>query len=537
MALNFPENPTIGDSYTLGGRSWQWDGTAWNIVGTSTASGGSSLAITFDKIAVAGQDNVVAEQQGDTLTLIAGTNMTLATDASADSVTFNAAGNNFTTIATDSGANVVAEQAADTLTISGGTNINTVGTAGTDTVAINLSPFSIDYLSDVDTTTSAPATGNVLKWDGAKWAPGIDATQGGSGTDADTLDGQDGSYYLNYNNFTNTPSVLTLTSLSVGAEATAAGDGGIAYNNVTGVFTYTPPNLSSFLTSVAFSDITSKPTTISGYGITDAFSGAYNDLTGRPAIPSNVSELTNDSGFITGIGSLSINALSDVDTASVAPTDGQVLAWDNTASKWEPATVSGGGGGEANQNAFSTIAVAGQQSVVADSSTDTLTLVAGSGITITTTEASDSVTITSSSSSVAFSDLTDLPSGLTIDKIAFQAITRLDVTNSGATAYLFDQYSGTNPTIYCISGTTIAFNLAAAGHPFLIQDGTGTNYNTGLYHVSTSGSLTTGASAQGKASGTLYWKVPYGISGGYRYQCQSHNVMVGAITVKAFNAI
>ena len=196
--------------------------------------------------------------------------------------------------------------------------------------------------------------------------------------------------------------------------------------------------------------------------------------------------------------------------------------------------VSGGGGGG---NAFSTIAVSGQQSVVADSATDTLTLVAGSGITITTTEASDSVTITGASSSVAFSDLTDLPSGLTIDKIAFQAITRLDVTNSGASAYLFDQYSGSNPTIYCISGTTIAFNLAAAGHPFLIQDGTGTNYNTGLYHVSTSGSLTTGASAQGKASGTLYWKVPYGISGGYRYQCSAHNVMVGAITVKAFNAI
>ena len=184
MALNFPENPSIGDSYSLGGRTWLWDGTAWNITGTSTASGGSSLAITFDKIAVAGQDNVVAEQQGDTLTLIAGTNMTLATDASADSVTFNAAGNNFTTIATDTGANVVAAQAADTLTIAGGTHINTVGTAGTDTVAINLTAFSIDYLSDVDTTTSTPATGNVLKWDGAKWAPGIDATQGGSGTDA-----------------------------------------------------------------------------------------------------------------------------------------------------------------------------------------------------------------------------------------------------------------------------------------------------------------------------------------------------------------
>ena len=35
---------------------------------------------------------------------------------------------------------------------------------------------------------------------------------------------------------------LSLAVLSVGAEATAAGDGAIAYNNATGVFTYTPPD-------------------------------------------------------------------------------------------------------------------------------------------------------------------------------------------------------------------------------------------------------------------------------------------------------
>jgi len=63
---------------------------------------------------------------------------------------------------------------------------------------------------------------------------------------------------------------LTLTSLSVGAEATAAGDGAIAYDNTTGAFTYTPPDTSTFLTSVAYADLTTTPTTLSGYGITDA---------------------------------------------------------------------------------------------------------------------------------------------------------------------------------------------------------------------------------------------------------------------------
>ena len=42
---------------------------------------------------------------------------------------------------------------------------------------------------------------------------------------------------------------IALTDLSVGAEATAAGDGDVAYDDTTGVFTYTPPDLSSYLTS------------------------------------------------------------------------------------------------------------------------------------------------------------------------------------------------------------------------------------------------------------------------------------------------
>ncbi len=49
-----------------------------------------------------------------------------------------------------------------------------------------------------------------------------------------------------------------------------------------------------------------------------------------------------DSAVDTRIAAASIDDLSDVDTSTVAPTDGQALVWDNTASKWEPGTVSGG---------------------------------------------------------------------------------------------------------------------------------------------------------------------------------------------------
>ena len=42
---------------------------------------------------------------------------------------------------------------------------------------------------------------------------------------------------------------VDLTAFSVGAEGSASGDGAISYNNLTGVFTYTPPDLSAFITS------------------------------------------------------------------------------------------------------------------------------------------------------------------------------------------------------------------------------------------------------------------------------------------------
>ena len=128
--------------------------------------------------------------------------------------------------------------------------------------------------------------------------------------------------------------------------------------------------------------------------------------------------------------------------------------------------------------------------------------------------------------------------GLTIDDIAYPAIARIEVAAADNMAFQMVPYSGNNPTIYAISGTTIAFKLNQGGtHPFLIQTSGGTNYDTGLVHVSTSGTVSTGGSAQGKTTGTLYWRVPVGISGTYHYQCQVHPGMVGNIVIKDITAI
>ena len=35
MAVDFPNSPTVGQTYTVGNRTWQWDGTSWNLQTTS----------------------------------------------------------------------------------------------------------------------------------------------------------------------------------------------------------------------------------------------------------------------------------------------------------------------------------------------------------------------------------------------------------------------------------------------------------------------------------------------------------------------
>ena len=167
MAINFPSTtsqPTDGSfTHTASGITWAWDGTTWNAQGVTgtytlpTASSnvlggvkvGSNLTISgdgtlaaqtgasvncFSTIQVSGQNNITADSNSDTLTFAAGTNVTLATNASSDTITINAAGGALTiqeegvSLATDAttlnfvGAGVTASGigATKTITITGG---------------------------------------------------------------------------------------------------------------------------------------------------------------------------------------------------------------------------------------------------------------------------------------------------------------------------------------------------------------------------------------------------------------------------------
>ena len=118
--------------------------------------------------------------------------------------------------------------------LAGTPSFSTVSISGSYNDLINKPTLvnDISDLADVDTQSQLPNTGQVLKWDGNKWAPADDITTGGGGLDATTLNGFASSYYLDYNNFTSKPTLF----------------------------------------DSQFSSLVATPTTLSGYGITDAIS-------------------------------------------------------------------------------------------------------------------------------------------------------------------------------------------------------------------------------------------------------------------------
>ena len=135
------------------------------------ASSGSTQNL-FETIAVSGQSNVVADSATDTLTLVAGTGMTITTDASGDSITFASSGstqNLFETIAVSGQSNVVADSATDTLTLVAGTGMTITTDASGDSITFASTGSYTN--SDVDThlNTGTASTNEILSWTGSDY--------------------------------------------------------------------------------------------------------------------------------------------------------------------------------------------------------------------------------------------------------------------------------------------------------------------------------------------------------------------------------
>ena len=160
---------------------------------------------------------------------------------------------------------------------------------------------------------------------GVVTATSFDGDLTGTATTATNLNNQAASYYLDYDNFTNTPTIptnnnqltngagfVTFTNVSqlnndsgyITAGSTFSGD----YNDLSN--TPTIPSDTSDLTNnagfVTFTNV-SQLNNDSGY-ITAAstFSGNYNDLTNTPTIPTNNNELTNGAGYVTSSGTVAL---------------------------------------------------------------------------------------------------------------------------------------------------------------------------------------------------------------------------------------
>ena len=198
------------------------------------------------------------------------------------------------------------------------------------------------------TVTLPSSTGTLLltNGDGSNLTNIVTTLTGGTGI---TVSASTGSVTING---------LELSDISVGTPSAASGSGSLSYDNSTGAFTYTPPDLSSYLTTytetqtlddvLTLGATTSQDITSTGKIL---YSNVYSAIVDLPSASTYHGMFAHVHGTGKGyfahsgnwiqlldVGS-SIDSLTDVDTSTVAPTDGQSLVWDSTTSKWEPGTI------------------------------------------------------------------------------------------------------------------------------------------------------------------------------------------------------
>ena len=466
--------------------------------------------------------------------------------------------------------------------------------------------------SDVDThlNQSNPTSGYVLTWNGSDYAWTANGTGSGIGDIVDDTTPQlGGTLDANGNTIDMGTNVLTDANLGQFITAHGWGDHGSAgyltsfteTNDLSAAVTWVNvpdanitqssvtqhqaalsvtesqiSDLGSYLTSVpaqTFASLTGTPTTVAGYGITDASSasgtetlinktintadnsitiveadisdlGSY--LTSVPA--QTFASLTSKPTTIAGYGITDGYANTDVDTHlnTSSATSGQVLSWNGSDYAWA-ADATGGA------TSINTAGNTGTGSVTFASET------------LTATGTTNQINVEASAFALSFSldaDLTGLstvnthtiPGGtgtlaLTSD-ITAETFTSLvqdttpelggdldvngktiahtfNVANSGSSAYTFSDDGNiwfptteSDPVLYLRRGEQYKFVVSAgASHPFQIR-------------VSNGGSAySTGVTNNGTGSGTVVFKVPMSAPATLYYQCTNHAGMGNTINI------
>ena len=296
----------------------------------------------------------------------------------------------------------------ETLQIAGGGGITTASDAeGKITVTASLNLGDIN-----DVTTTGANNGQALVWNNAqsRWEPGtvassIDELGDLSDVDVTTVAPQNDyalSWVASVNKWRpralNNIDAATITVTTDNSAATqypmfvGSNGGGGQTARTDANFNYNPNT--NTLAAVTLNSTTVNATDVNVSGTLD---NGTNEITvGTHFKMASAAELRYYAGDNTNYTAFRAPATLTGNTTFILPDgDGnvdQVLRTDGSGTlSW--VDQSGGGG---SQNLFSTIAVAGQTNVVADSTTDTLTFVAGSNMTITTDASTDTITFASS---------------------------------------------------------------------------------------------------------------------------------------------
>ena len=354
-------NPSIyvGDGSTAGGK-----------LVSASSSGSSGAQNAFTTVTVVGQSDIVADSATDTLGIIAGTNISITTSQSGDALTIN---NTFSQAAETDPIFSIHVSAGIT-----GTKItswdNAFGWGNHAALGYLSSGSSINALTDVDTSTTAPTNNQVLAWDGNNWVPAT-STAGTtlSGlVDTDTSNASTGKI-LEYSNGTwvignkgGGSGSTTLTGLSdtptnytskanffakVNSNATGLdfvdliASSPLSFNRTTNTLTisadtddiseatnlyYTNDRVNTLLGTKGYledSDFTSI-----GLMKRGAAAGSYSIVTDSSTNWNTAYSWGDHStvGYLTSISALSINALSDVATTNEATNE--ILRWNG--SNW-----------------------------------------------------------------------------------------------------------------------------------------------------------------------------------------------------------
>ena len=344
---------------------------------------------------------------------------------------------------------------------------------------------------------------------------------------------------------------ISLASLSV--TSNSVGTAALTYNNANGVFSYTPPDLSAYLTSLgdAAGVTTAKITnwdTAFGWGdhSTAGYLTSYTetdtlaDVTSRGATTNQTISFSASKGIsmdTASNNSFQIYGASDQKAyIAHAQNNGAGGAGDLVIIAKNGLHVYGGTSentvnlGLEVTSGSSNLLYQGSSKLTTTNAGVTVTgaLTAG-GLTYPTTNGtSDQVLSSDGAGNVQWADQSSGSTGQTYNI----TVTAPAVGNSWYDLSGIDRLgsvSGSNAPIIINEGDTIKFLLdsSVTNHPFYIRDTAG--------GASVSNPT---ASIQGATSGQVSW-TPQIISGGsagsYVYECGSHPAMAGTITVRARN--